>query len=76
MSVGEGEFVYRAVGAMSAGGFRHLGVRNAEGVIVGALSARDLLSQRGGDSVLLGDSIDAAATPAEAAATTATTTQP
>ena len=65
ISVGEGEFVYRATGAMSAGGFRHLGVRDSAGRIIGALSARDLLRQRGGDSVSLGEGIDAAATPAE-----------
>ncbi len=65
VSVGETEFLYRAIGAMSTGGFRHLAVRNTDGEIVGALSARDLLRQRGGEAVILGDNIDTAGTPAE-----------
>lgn len=59
------EFLYRAVTAMATGRFRHLGVRDAEGRIVGALSARDLLRQRAGDAVALGDSIERAGSAAE-----------
>ena len=54
------EFVYRAIARMSGGGFRHLGVVDEGGVLCGALSARDLLRQRAGDAVALGDSIESA----------------
>ncbi|HIP78125.1 MAG TPA: CBS domain-containing protein [Kiloniellaceae bacterium] len=59
------EFVYRALARMSGGGFRHLGVIDAEGALVGALSARDLLRQRASDAVSLGDCIEQAQTAAE-----------
>ncbi|WP_299395997.1 putative nucleotidyltransferase substrate binding domain-containing protein [Pelagibius sp.] len=59
------EFVYRALARMSGGGFRHLGVVDAEGALVGALSARDLLRQRASDAVSLGDCIEQAETAAE-----------
>ncbi|WP_420346607.1 DUF294 nucleotidyltransferase-like domain-containing protein [Pelagibius sp.] len=59
------EFVYRALARMSGGGFRHLGVTDAEGALVGALSARDLLRQRASDAVSLGDCIEQAETAAE-----------
>jgi len=65
VAISQDEFVYRAVTTMAGGGFRHLGVVNDAGELTGALSARDLLKQRAGGAVLLGDSIDAAATPAE-----------
>ena len=65
ISVEQAEFIYRAIGIMSARDIRHLGVRDSTGTIVGGLNARDLLQQRGGDAVSLGDSIEAAATPAE-----------
>jgi CBS domain-containing protein len=54
------EFVYRALTRMSGRGFRHLGVVDADGRLVGALSARDLLRQRAGDAVALGEAIEAA----------------
>ncbi|WP_340120154.1 DUF294 nucleotidyltransferase-like domain-containing protein [Pelagibius sp. 7325] len=57
------EFVYRAIAGMSKRGFRHLGVRDAAGRLVGALSARDLLRQRASDALSLGDSLEQAETP-------------
>lgn len=54
------EFVYRAIARMSGGGFRHLGVVDDGGALCGALSARDLLRQRAGDAVALGESIESA----------------
>lgn len=65
VSVGPGEFIYRAIGLMTSRGFRHLGVRAPDGQIIGALSARDLLRQRGGGAVTLGDSLKEAASSAE-----------
>jgi len=59
------EFVYRALSRMSGMKFRHLGVVGEDGSLVGALSARDLLRQRAGDAVSLGDSIERAESPAE-----------
>lgn len=64
-SIGADEFVYRAISSMAGGGFRHLGVTDADGQLTGALSARDLLKQRSGGAVLLGDSIDAAVSAVE-----------
>jgi DNA polymerase-3 subunit epsilon/CBS domain-containing protein len=65
ISVGEKEFVYRAITQMSSGGFRHLGVIDERGALVGALSARDLLKQRAGAAISLGENIDEASTPQE-----------
>ena len=65
VSINQDEFVYRAVTTMTGGGFRHLGVMDDAGKLTGALSARDLLKQRAGGAVLLGDSIDQARSPAE-----------
>ncbi len=65
ITIPENEFVYRAITRMSGGNFRHLGVTDAAGAVCGALSPRDLLKQRAGDAMSLGDTIDAAASPAE-----------
>lgn len=65
VTVGSDEFVYRALARMSAKGFRHLGVTGSEGELAGALSARDLLRQRAGDAVSLGDCIESAQSSAE-----------
>ena len=65
VTVQSDEFVYRALAGMSNRGFRHLGVRNAEGALVGALSARDLLRQRASDALALGDSLERAESPAD-----------
>jgi len=59
------EFIYRAIAGMSQKGFRHLGVRDPEGKLVGAVSARDLLRQRAGDAMSLGDSLEQAETAAD-----------
>jgi DNA polymerase-3 subunit epsilon/CBS domain-containing protein len=53
-------FVYHAIARMRRKYFRHLGVHDANGHIVGALSARDLLRQRADDAIALGDDIDEA----------------
>lgn len=65
VSIREDEFVYRAITRMTGRNFRHLGVCDADGKLVGALSARDLLKQRAGDAMSLGDCIEAAETTAE-----------
>ncbi len=65
VSIRDDEFVYRAITKMSGHHFRHLGVTDAAGTLIGALSARDLLKQRAGDAMSLGDTIEAAASPAE-----------
>ncbi len=59
------EFVYRALSLMTARGFRHLGVVDPDGRLVGALSSRDLLKQRASDAVAFGGSIEAAMSPRE-----------
>lgn len=51
-------FVYRAIGRMSRLGIRHLGAVDENGIVVGALSARDLLRLRASEAVSLGDEID------------------
>ena len=56
-TIGQDEFIYRAIVDMSARAIRHLGVHDGSGGIVGALSARDLLKQRADDAISLGDSI-------------------
>lgn len=67
--VGAGDFIYRAIGRMDRLKVRHLGVSDAAGRIVGALSARDLLRMRASDALALGDAIEAAdGAPAMAAA--------
>jgi DNA polymerase-3 subunit epsilon/CBS domain-containing protein len=53
-------FVYRAIGRMSRLKVRHLGAVDDNGVVVGAVSARDLLRLRAGEAVSLGDEIDQA----------------
>ncbi len=59
-TVGHSELVYRALVSMKTGGFRHLGVVDADGTVVGVLSARDLLRGRADDSVSLGHEIESA----------------
>lgn len=62
------DFVYRAVSAMTRGGFRHLGVCDENGKLVGMVTTRDLLKQRAGDAISLGDAIGEAATAEDLAA--------
>ena len=59
------EHIYRAIGRMNAERFRHLGVADHNGEVVGALSARDLLRQRGGNVMELGHAIERAQGPEE-----------
>jgi len=59
-SIAHDAFVYRAIGRMQRKRFRHLGVHDENGEIIGVISARDLLRQRGDDAISLGDAIDEA----------------
>jgi DNA polymerase-3 subunit epsilon/CBS domain-containing protein len=58
----EDAYLYRAIGRMARLKVRHLGVMDETGLIVGALSQRDLLRMRATDAVSLGDEIDSART--------------
>lgn len=60
VSVPADAFVYRAIGRMSRRKIRHLGAIDERGIVVGALSARDLLRLRAGEAVAIGDEIDQA----------------
>ncbi len=53
-------FCYLAVSRMNRLGVRHLGVTDEAGVVVGALSARDLLHLRGEGAISLGDDLEEA----------------
>src|SRR5262249_32619350 len=61
-------FLYRAIGRIERLGFRHLGVTDATGAIVGAVTTRNLLGHRATTAIVLGDAIDSASAPAELAA--------
>ena len=65
VTLGEKDFAYRAIRRMATAGFRHLGVHDEEGELVGALSARDLLKWRAGEVVSLGEEIEKANSPSE-----------
>jgi DNA polymerase-3 subunit epsilon/CBS domain-containing protein len=67
-TVGAQEFIYRAIGRMERLGFRHLGVRNGTGAIVGAVTTRNLLRHRATTAIVLGDEIDSATSSAALAA--------
>lgn len=60
-TVSESAFVYRAIGRLDRLGLRHLGVRDAHGKVIGALTPRNLLRQRASAAIALGDEIDSAA---------------
>lgn len=66
--IAEDAFVYQAIALMSRAGFRHLGVHDEEGALVGALTSGDLLRQRAQDALVLGDEIDHAENVSELAA--------
>lgn len=66
-TVAEDAFLYRAIGRMERLGFRHLGVSDGGGEIVGAVTTRNLLRHRATTAIMLGDEIDSAATAAELA---------
>ncbi len=59
-SVPADDFVYSAIGRMDRLKIRHLGVVDETGLVIGALSARDLLRLRARDAVRLDDEIDEA----------------
>ena len=60
ITVSADAFIYRAIGRMTRAKIRHLGAIDEKGVVVGALSARDLLRLRAGEAISLGDEIDQA----------------
>lgn len=66
-SVHEKAFLYRAIGRIERLGFRHLGVRDDEGRIVGAVTTRNLLRHRARTAIMVGDAIATAASAAELA---------
>ena len=61
-------FLYRAIGRIERLGFRHLGVTDAAGEIVGAVTTRNLLGHRATTAIVLGDAIDSASAAGELAA--------
>jgi CBS domain-containing protein len=63
----EDAFLYRAIGRIERLGFRHLGVTDASGEIVGAVTTRNLLGHRATTAIVLGDAIDSASAAAELA---------
>ncbi|MCB1377889.1 MAG: CBS domain-containing protein [Alphaproteobacteria bacterium] len=60
-TVSSEDFLYSAFGRMRRKRYRHLGVADAEGKLVGALTQRDLLRQRADDAIALTDAMDEAA---------------
>lgn len=61
-------FLYRAIGRLDRLGTRHLGVTDATGEVIGAVTPRNLLAHRGTTAIVLGDAIDSATTAPELAA--------
>ena len=59
-TVPEDAFLYRAIGRIGRLGFRLLGVHDAKGDIVGALTTRNLLRHRAAAATMLGDEVDSA----------------
>lgn len=59
-TIGADDHVYRAIGRMTRLGFRHLGVSDEAGAIIGAVTTRNLLRHRATTAILLGDEIDTA----------------
>lgn len=60
-AVGADDFLYSAFGRMRRKRYRHLGVVDQAGKLVGALTQRDLLRQRADDAIALTDAMDEAA---------------
>ncbi|WP_373502269.1 DUF294 nucleotidyltransferase-like domain-containing protein [Aestuariivirga sp.] len=60
-AVSADDFLYSAFGRMRRKRYRHLGVVDAAGTLVGALTQRDLLRQRADDAIALTDAMDEAA---------------
>jgi CBS domain-containing protein len=59
-TVAADDFLYRAIGRIERLGFRHLGVRDDQGNIVGAVTTRNLLRHRATTAIMLGDEIESA----------------
>lgn len=59
-SIGDDDFVYRAIGRMERLGIRHLGVTDAAGAVTGVITTRNLLRHRASQAIVLGDAIDRA----------------
>ena len=57
ISINASEYIYRAMALMTQNRTRHLGVVDDAGKVIGAISSRDLLRQRTGDVVNLGQQI-------------------
>jgi DNA polymerase-3 subunit epsilon/CBS domain-containing protein len=68
VTVSEDDFVYRAIGRIERHRIRHLGVVDASGRLVGAVTTRNLLRHRATTAIVLGDEIDTAASSAALAA--------
>ncbi|HYG88961.1 MAG TPA: DUF294 nucleotidyltransferase-like domain-containing protein [Azospirillum sp.] len=56
-SLPEGSYVYLALGRMDRLGVRHLAVTGGDGRVVGIVTARQLLRQRVGKALVLGDQL-------------------
>jgi DNA polymerase-3 subunit epsilon/CBS domain-containing protein len=63
-TVADDAYLYQAIGRLERLGIRHLGVRDAQGEIVGAVTTRNLLHHRASTALMLGDEIESAATDA------------
>jgi DNA polymerase-3 subunit epsilon/CBS domain-containing protein len=64
-TVGEDEFLYRALARLQRHNAAYLGVVNSRGHLIGTLAASDLLRHRVTSALVLGDEIDAAQTVAD-----------
>lgn len=60
VTVPDAAFIYRAIGRANRFRIRHLAVEDEAGVLVGALTTRDMLRLRVDDAVTLGDQIEEA----------------
>ncbi len=60
LTVGQDDFVYRAVGRMERLGIRHLAATGHDGKVTGMVSARNLLRHRATTALELGDAIEQA----------------
>lgn len=66
-TVSDREFVYRAIVEMKINKVRHLGVKDEDGNLVGAMSGRDLFNIKSQDAISLGSGIKSARTSSELA---------
>lgn len=67
LTVPDEAFLYKALATMARAKFRHLGVHNSDGELVGALTTGNLLRQRANDALVLGDEIERAESVADLA---------